>query len=30
VAAGSYYPGGDWPARGQGLVVAQELVLAGQ
>ena len=31
VAAGSfYYPGGDWPARGQGPVVAQELVLAGQ
>ncbi len=31
VAAGSfYYPGGDGPARGQGLVVAQVLVLAGQ
>jgi RNA polymerase sigma factor (sigma-70 family) len=31
VAAGSfYYPGRDWPARGRGLVVAQELVLAGQ
>ena len=31
VAAGSfYYPGGDGPARGQGLVVAQELLFAGQ
>ena len=31
VAAGSLdYPGRDGPARGQGLVVAQELVLAGQ
>jgi hypothetical protein len=31
VAAGSfYYPGRDGPARGQGLVVAQELLLARQ
>jgi hypothetical protein len=31
VAAGSLDdPGGDGPARGQGLVVAQELLLAGQ